>query len=276
MSFCTEIQIGLNNKLTTEDFVKKFGFSDENELKARIIKMFPYKHDDIIRKLKSNDKLAARLRRSCQEKHVSGEVLSRNSKVLETEMQPEIPEESEEMSLLDRLRAQEEVLISNICEEETAHEALIAHKHSIIDTLRFQRTELSRLEATIRKMAADVDDSIIQLSHTTGEIEKSNDRLSSLRQQLETTQAEIKAEEKIVIYVLSDGSIMSDNLALEAEESLYLPLFHELSTNVVCEDLTIKELRQLARLLAITNVLDTKFDILFDSKAVEKAWNDCK
>ncbi|MBE6345528.1 MAG: hypothetical protein E7063_07595 [Spirochaetaceae bacterium] len=286
MSFCTEIQIGLNSKLTTEDFVKKFGFAHENELRERIIKMFPYKHEDILRRLKSNDRLAKRLRRSDKEKHVSGEVLAPNSRhafgevlapssdLLETNQ--ESCEEHAEISVLEQLRQHEESLIKTICEEEASREMLLSHKHTILDTLRSQRTELSKLEVAIRKMSEEVDRSIIQLSHTCNEIEKSNSRLSDLRQQLENTQAEIKSQEKIVIYVLSDGSIMSDDLTLEVDEDLYLPLFQKLSENTACENLTIKEVRQLARLLAVTSTLDTKFDILFDSTAVEEVYQNCK
>lgn len=242
-----------------------------------------FKSDSSIRRnLKANEKRASAVITDDTELSSSSIPLE-----YEDEVAPVVANEPEKISTsndtedisakLEQLQSEENCLITTICEHEVVHEKLVQKRKLLFDSLREQKQSLLELRTLVAKHEAEVENSILQLNSTAEQLSEINSKLSTLNEQLSDVQSEIKSLKKIYIYAFSDGSIAVENFedkipALEDCTTLVQQL--SIREEPEFEEITTKELRQLARLMAFTQTLkqnNLSFEITFDSAALQRA-----
>ena len=75
---------------------------------------------------------------------------------------------------------------------------------------------------------------------------KKSTEISNSQQQLEKIREKIKSLQKVEIFVYMNGEIEVDNYDMEILDSSWNDLFKVLATNDLLENLTIKQIKQIA------------------------------
>lgn len=145
-----------------------------------------------------------------------------------------------------------------------------------MDKLKKERAKLLKLQAQLVEHKTMFNDFAREYSTVTSDIISVNDELLFLRNELEITRQAIdEAQKKVTIYIYSDSSIVPENFSGELPE-VNSEMFKQFSVDERFEDLTLKELRQLCKLIALVDILksdEKKSELIFDHEKLEFVYN---
>lgn len=177
---------------------------------------------------------------------------------------------------LSTLNSYEADLKEELCSTEILHKELITQKSSLMDKLKKERDKLAKLQAQLVEHKAIFDNFVSEYNTVTSNIANSNIELHFLQDELEATRKAIEeAKKRVTIYVYADSVIVPENFLGELPE-VDAEMFRQFSVDERFEDLTLKELRQLCKLIAFVTILKNdgkQFECIFDHKKLETAYN---
>lgn len=178
---------------------------------------------------------------------------------------------------IHELKAKESELSEKLCIEENHHKELVSNRHNLYDSLRKHRSKLVRLQSELQDCMYSVIEIDENISKINEEMEKSNSNKKEIKNQLEKVRAEIETCSKINILAYEDGTIeIDEEVEIPAEWSSFAT---ELTSNEAFESLTVRQIKQLAKLVVLTFDLEkrgVKYDLVFDSEIVQQLFEQLK
>lgn len=180
----------------------------------------------------------------------------------------------DEESLLQKLKDEENILRHELIAKENEHKNLITNKKSLIKQLENQQALMLELRKTIEQRQKEVEQISNDLNKLSEELVSVNFSISNGRKDLLDIQEKIKELEKIYIFVYQNGETDTGNLDIDLPET-WNEIFDDILRNDIVEDLSVKQIKQLAKLIVLTDILNQNsliFELTFESENAQKAF----
>lgn len=183
---------------------------------------------------------------------------------------------------VDTLRAERERLMEEVIQKEIEREKILDKRRNLKDVLasiKDEQLELQKKLAETLKRVGEISDT---LGKTADELEALNSEILPKRKEIDALTVQIELLEKKTVRVLSDGNIETqDEIAIpDSWESYYSNFINsnEISTefDAILEDLTRKEIKCLAKLVALTNMFilsKQQFEVIFENDNLQTAYS---
>ena len=175
---------------------------------------------------------------------------------------------------LQNLKDEEKILRDGIISKENEHKNLIAKRKQLFKKLETQRSMMLQLRKTIEQRKKEVEEISAELISLSDEIVSVNSFLSTRRTDLLNIQNQIKELEKISVFIYENGEIDTDNFLIDIPET-WNDVFENILRNEVVENLSIKQIKQIAKLIVLTSILHAnslEYELTFESEKSQKAF----
>lgn len=174
------------------------------------------------------------------------------------------------------LRNQEKTLVETICKMETDHAKLISKRASLKSTFQQLRKQLIALQKELKEKKIIADSTYQEWLQISSEMHAITESISKEKNLLSGIREEIKAAETISIFIYENGEIETENYPLLISKDLNSSeIFNSLLKNSIVESLTLRDIRQLAKVLAITTKLKAEqksFEVTFESEQIQEVF----
>ena len=133
-----------------------------------------------------------------------------------------------------------------------------------------------QLKKTIEQRKKEVEEISDELISLSDKISSVNASISTGRKNLLSIQNQIKELEKISVFIYENGEIDTDNFVIDIPET-WNDVFENILRNKVVKNLSIKQIKQLAKLIVLTSILNAKsleYELIFESEDSQKAFYD--
>ena len=194
---------------------------------------------------------------------------------IETTSECEVPEKTALELLLEK-----ETLLSNaLCGEEVLRSDKISRRAVLKNKLKEQHQQMKELTEQILQLQADFETTVSEWTSIGNEMKELSAQIAQKRTLLDAVRSEIDSLKKISIFVYSNGEIEFENQGSfdpTVDSSKVNEIFGNLIQNEAAECLTIKNIKQLAKLLAIVEKLKAeglKFVIEFDEPTMKEVFD---
>lgn len=276
----------LNGKFMEEKLKRGFGISyflknfnvSEEEFYKHLKKTFSSKaYTSMCKRLKSNEKKFASKVSKATDSQINTAILP-TEKVEDIEVVNNVECETI-VSLLDTLKKDESTLTKVICSEEAAHAKLISKRAVLKTQFQKQRDQLIELTQEIEIIKNSFEETFSEWEKLGLEMHSLTESISEKKATLESIRKEISSLEKISIFAYANGEIEFENLGefdTTIEQSSEAEVFNELIQNNNVESLTIKNIRQLSKLILIVKKLNSEqhsFDLTFEDSTMQEVFN---
>ena len=165
-------------------------------------------------------------------------------------------------ALITRLK-KERYISSEVHRQNEFCKELELTKKGFLDNLEETNKTLLETRKRIGKIQKDI-------KNTSGQIDEVKKEITSKKKILKEIKQKIKTLQKVSLFVYMNGDIEAENFDIpEKEQTGCDKYFDDLLKNEVVEELSIKQIRQLAKLLVLLELLKEKeliWDITFESK----------
>ena len=275
------VYIRIKQGTTLTQVMREFGINSEEELKDILQRLAPMGAKDMYRKLKRNEKIKRTTRDPITETVIGSEMEQNEekSKVQEMQNQEEqvqIPqtEQTEKSSneLLNEALKKEEQQSFELQKLENEHKTCMRIRLELMHALQTEKEEIESLRKTlegkiekISNLKSEYDDLALKMFNLDEKIRIARTQLYDLREKIQSLRV-------VSILIYEDGSIKSESeLAFSEEEETQF--FTRLVNLPEMEDMTIKQIKTLARLKAILKTLERggkEYSLLFDEQKLEK------
>lgn len=176
---------------------------------------------------------------------------------------------------IDSLKAQEKKLAENLCRMESIHAELVSKRATLKSTFQNLRKQLIDLTKELEEKKAIVDATYEEWLQISSEMHSMTKSISKERDLLSGIREEIKAAETISIFVYENGEIEVENSEPSTSSDEECCIFNELIQNELVESLTIKNIRQLSKLILLTQSIKQKglkFEVTFESEILQEVF----
>ena len=280
----------INGKYMEEKLKRGYGTSyflkslniGEDEFFQYLKKNFSSKaYASMCKRLKNNEKSQKKFSSSKGSRHtpVCNEASVTTLPTTESSAEKETVEATNNISYLDMLKEKEHELSSVICLEEAEHVQLISKRASLKSQFQKQRAQLLDLTRTIEALRNDFESTFSEWKELGSDMHSLTESISKKKVSLEAIRDEIISLQKISIFAYANGEIEFENVGnfdTTTDSSSEAALFNKLIQNNVVESLTIKNIRQLAKLILIVEKLNAEhlsFELTFEDSTVQEVFN---
>lgn len=261
-----DLRICIKSGCTPEDLCSRYGCTDE-KLRAHIAKIYQRGKEaqKIYKSLEGNRKIA-------HKKQVAETPVVPDSS--ETVNATEETENSNSDTLtLSELEDKEQSLSCDLMSIETKRKELLAEHANRIEDLRNIQSELGEIQASLKSCRERYDQVVREANEIAVQINREiNPVLKETKVALETVRHEIETKKTVSLFVFADGRIEAqDRPDLILEDDGYLELKDELLCREECQDLRIRDVTTLARLLKISEHID-HLELACENEELEAAF----
>lgn len=291
-----DLHIAVKNQATEEDLMIRYGINSSEELYDLMSKVSPGNLEHFKREIKKNQKSRSRkesrkedteqIRVATQEgfmnqtESTNSENLpgqnsaDENGKIGKTIVEGvtvEEPINDEPKFSLEELLEEEKFLSDNCVALEKEHKELISARREDVKMLaNIKRTleELKRLlQANQNRLTTVLED----YNSKAEQMIRVNSEISACKEMLADTRAQIEEAKKLKISVFSDGTIECENGELQyPSEAEVSQVFSTIILLAAAEELTVKQIKTVAKLVLTVKKIDKKYELEFDSDSVQK------
>lgn len=285
------IRSKVSDNWPTERFLREYGIT-QKEFDKKIQEVFPIKRgrDEVLRGLKQNDKLVDRGKNDVRKRgKTSTTANGANLKPTVLEEVAENPEvevaKKDQIAFLRDCVAEAEKIIADINADK---ERIVERRNEKLDS----KEELSR---KIFELERSLNATKFYLKETMKDIEVADEKIAGFEVQIaekEAKKAEFEAEirslTRLQIFAFKEGEVEIDS---EADETFEIPdswekVYEELSKSAdipvqldeLLEDMTRKQIKQLAKLVALINSTKEKgleYELNIEDEILQSAVNMC-
>lgn len=259
------IKSGIKNGWTADDFCEKYQCSEE-EFEKKVTQL--YKSS---KRSANGKKVLAEIENNAK-KHSGKKSSKKIAKDSKTVKAPESAPDN-----LDELKTKERALSNQLMSLEskfyelknqhTQHQKELRQTKKSLETLRKSYVELATKYETISGQADAIAQSMNEISKE-GKIK---------REELKAVRESIESLKTITLCVFNSGEITVESTStqvIELDETGHDELYDSLAKNTLCDDLRQKDVKILARLLAIneniTKDTDRYIEVICDNEELEK------
>lgn len=261
-----------------QDYLNHFDVSEKDFFDC-LKKTFSKKaFQRIVRRLKSNQKQQKQQRQQKQQNTSSPSVTPVLPIPSDTSTDTE---EKTTQSSIEVLEDEEKVLSDLLCKKESERVRLISERNKLKKVFISQRSILFTLVRQLEDSQTIVNNSYQEYLKTSSAIDNINDEISKAQKTLESIREEIQELKKVSIFVYENGEIEIDNtdISLLTDSAEETKLFNDLLHNELVECLTVKQIRQLSRvIIVVKSILDSglKYELTFESSSLEEVYQQIK
>ncbi|MBR1883524.1 MAG: hypothetical protein IJ809_01005 [Clostridia bacterium] len=266
------INENLKKGWTIEDFAEKLEMSSEEFTEALHDTFNSRACRAMIASLKTNEKRKAkRSKKSSDTELNDGAILVLDS---ESEFTTDSPLETNPSLELQKLEEEKSSLEENIASLENEREELYRKRKSVYSSLNEEKEALLEMLKQIESHEKVITNLSNELDDISKQAEKFNEEIALKNSELLSVMNRIQELSKISIFVYQNGSFELDNteLTVEVSEEDEKALFEAFTKSDAFEELTLKQIKAIAKLKIITEKISSNFDITFESEEMEKAF----
>lgn len=275
-----DLHIWIKRGMTVEQAIEQLGLNSEEELKVMLQRLAPMGAVDWLRRLKRNEKIKRTTSDSITDTVIESETKEHKEEnkvqemqVLNQEEQVQILQtEKSSTELLNEALQKEEQQSRELQDLETEHKACMQSRLGLLKQLQTEKDEIERLHKTlgekrekISNLKSEYDDLALKMFNLDEQIRIARTQLDDLREEIQSLRV-------VSIFIYEDGSIESESeLAFSEEEETQF--FTRLVNLPEMEDLTIRQIKTLARLKAILKTLERgekEYSLVFGEQKLEK------
>lgn len=175
---------------------------------------------------------------------------------------------------LEKLIMTETSLKEALCEYEGTHKTLMLERRKLKEDLQAKKIALIELRAQLEQHSTECNQISEQINLITIQMSKVNEQISTTQKTLFVTQEKIKSLQKIVIFVYDNGDFDFDGAECTVPDT-WNSLFTDLTTNELVEDLTVKQIRVLAKAIFLAKNLQEQarsFEFTFETELMQKVF----
>ena len=172
--------------------------------------------------------------------------------------------------LLAELSKKEDSLRQAICQDEALKVQLITRRKNLKSELAEQRKVFLDLRVQIEKANTKVLAVCSEINRIDSEIPEINTRISGAHDTIEAIQKEISELQKLTIFVYESGEIEIEGPVEFSVPDAWADIFNKLSLEDSLEDLPVKQIKVLARMLAFTATLENSYEVTFEFEALQQ------
>lgn len=270
----------MENKLkkgwTILDFTQDLGLS-EGEFHNEMMKRFSKKLRKFYKgRLDQNQK---RINKSIRS-NIHKTVKSYNSVAVEEDTKNnfeenslEVEESKSDIKDLDELKRIEKEIHEEISKKEELKkffEAKIGEKEKVLkqqkSLLQSLYDEINNVNNQINSLIKNIEEVSVEIENTEKQIFEKNDILLLIKK-------EIKELETVTILVLENEEIEVENFGDIIIPETWKDIYQELLESDVVENLLLKQIKQLAKIIAFVKREDKNFDVIFENEYMQTSFD---
>lgn len=288
-----DLHVALKNQATEEELMERYGVDSSEELYEVMSKVAPGNFEYFKKEIKKNQK--NRLRKDEKKKMAldnqkedeqieltNFETLTDQSSEVENGKvgknmvdytAVEKPTNDEPKPSLNELLEAEKFLSDNCVSLEKEHNALINARREDVKTLALIKRTLEELKRLLQVNQSKLTTVLEDYNSKAEQMLRVSSEISACKEMLADTRAQIEEAKKLKVSVFSDGTIECENGELESPcEAEVSQLFSTLILLDAAEELTIKQVKTVAKLVSVVKKIDQKYELEFDSDLVQKLY----
>lgn len=288
-----DLHVALKNQATEEELMERYGVDSSEELYEVMSKVAPGNFEYFKKEIKKNQK--NRLRKDAKKEMAldnqkedeqieltNFETLTDQSsedengtvgKNMVDYTAVEKPTNDEPKPSLNELLEAEKFLSDNCVSLEKEHNALINARREDVKTLAEIKRTLEELKRLLQVNQSKLTTVLENYNSKAEQMLRVSSEISACKEMLADTRAQIEEAKKLKISVFSDGTIECENGELESPcEAEVSQLFSTLILLAAAEELTIKQIKTVAKLVLMVKKIDKKYELEFDSDLVQKLY----
>ena len=288
-----DLHVALKNQATEEELMERYGVDSSEELYEVMSKVAPGNFEYFKKEIKKNQK--NRLRKDEKKKMAldnqkedeqieltNFETLTDQSSEVENGKvgknmvdytAVEKPTNDEPKPSLNELLEAEKFLSDNCVSLEKEHNALINARREDVKTLALIKRTLEELKRLLQVNQSKLTTVLEDYNSKAEQMLRVSSEISACKEMLADTRAQIEEAKKLKVSVFSDGTIECENGELESPcEAEVSQLFSTLILLSAAEELTIKQVKTVAKLVSVVKKIDQKYELEFDSDLVQKLY----
>ena len=288
-----DLHVALKNQATEEELMERYGVDSSEELYEVMSKVAPGNFEYFKKEIKKNQK--NRLRKDEKKKMAldnqkedeqieltNFETLTDQSSEVENGKvgknmvdytAVEKPTNDEPKPSLNELLEAEKFLSDNCVSLEKEHNALINARREDVKTLALIKRTLEELKRLLQVNQSKLTTVLEDYNSKAEQMLRVSSEISACKEMLADTRAQIEEAKKLKVSVFSDGTIECENGELESPcEAEVSQLFSTLILLAAEEELTIKQVKTVAKLVSVVKKIDQKYELEFDSDLVQKLY----
>lgn len=183
----------------------------------------------------------------------------------------EPPEETTtvETATLEQLKEMEAMLSNVLMSLESTHKKL-AEKHlNCTAKTREQKKKVEEIEVMLQSLKKDYLETTAQDNALIKEMNGISAAHYDKTTKIQRVRDRIKELSRILLFVYADGTIAIENSDMILDESGSDKLYLELAEKDECEELRVKDIRILARVMIVCSHLPENTELVFDNAEIE-------
>ena len=262
------IKTGIKNGFTVKDFCTKHDIKGEGNFLIQLDKAFPNAAaaDQALREIRKNEKERRykAARKPSGAKKAAKSTTRKGDDSVEKKIDP-----------LASLKSTEDALSSEVIGLENQHKELAGKRRDYLLKMReIQKevdkvyAELDKQQSAYEKAATEANKIIKQMNQVSQVRAEKLIKLTSVREQIKKLETATVAVYEDCNFEVVDGAAVD----FEFKEDEVSALTHRLMEEEICENLTIKQIKTLSKLLIISKNTLRKVEFIFDSSNLEKAY----
>lgn len=177
---------------------------------------------------------------------------------------------------LDELKNKEAELLAQENELKASYNAAISARDQSTARMESFKNKINDLILKLESVKTEVSAEIQKYAEISQNISDTSARLSDVRKELAETEEAIRQCKKVSIFVFPDGSIELENYTYSDSLSKVAEISQQYFSDEHFEELSVREIKQLAKLTALTQELQgagLAFELIFDSSDMEELWS---
>lgn len=288
-----DLHVALKNQATEEELMERYGVDSSEELYEVMSKVAPGNFEYFKKKIKKNQKnrlhkdekkeMALDNQKEDEQIELTNfETLTDQSSEVENGKvgknmvdytAVEKPTNDEPKPSLNELLEAEKFLSDNCVSLEKEHNALINARREDVKTLALIKRTLEELKRLLQVNQSKLTTVLEDYNSKAEQMLRVSSEISACKEMLADTRAQIEEAKKLKVSVFSDGTIECENGKLESPcEAEVSQLFSTLILLAAAEELTIKQVKTVAKLVSVVKKIDQKYELEFDSDLVQKLY----
>ncbi len=280
------LSLKLTKGWTTQDFCNDLGVSEEwfnDFIGKRVSKGYQF-YTNFLRDIKENERLAEKKQRNEEKKssNTSSEetketvppqvTVSNKSEEITTPVSSATP--STPKVKVDSTTAEINSLFELIKKKEHVQSDKKAMLEKVTNELDSINEKIPKCEKEIERLQNELETTRKILSISTTRYQVTHNHIISLNKEINDIDSEIndymtqiRELQKITIHVLKNGEITIDKNVSIPES--YISIYQELISNSIVENITVKQVQQLSKAIALFQMLqkdDAYFEFIFEDE----------
>ena len=276
-----DVKNGIKYGVGIDEFCTKYNCTTE-EFERRIRGMFHSKAESILGEIRASE----RKHRKDRSRFKSGKMKGGSMVPMSTFVAAE-PEETEkdtsdaapatqcdfELLPLEELRIEEKRVGDLAVANEIKYQTLLTQHKEKLGHLREIQKELIEIEDSFKRKSDEYRLVVTEDNELTEKINAISESYRSNMISLGTIRDRIKVLETVTLYAYDDGSItIIDGPQMEFDDTGADEYFPQLVTRPECENLTVRQVKLIAKVLCVVKNAEGPTAVLFDSESVDKAY----